>query len=211
MSQRFKGAVESEIAGRDVVHQESTATAACIQIGMIRGGQNLIGHQGDVHLQVSARPRIKVVIQPGPEHISDGQKVRLRDLVNEIVELERAIKRAPKGHGAVWAALQGKLRVTSYHLIPAAVYDRAERYLMSWCARLRSSKSAPAKDPDWRNSRYRYIHAASKQVGRQDELPGLLAERYSGRSLKDLSALELETVYRIVAEWKKQARTKGAI
>ena len=189
----------------------AVSIAGGIHIGSISGGsQVLVGHQGDIHLQMPARPKIKIVIQPGPEHISDPQKVRLRELVNEVVELETAIKRAPKRHATVWSALTGKLKVTSYHLIPATAFTQAEKYLMTWCGRLRSAKSAPAKDPDWRNSRYRYIYAAAKEIGRQDDLPTLLVDRYSGRSLKDLSDLELEAVYRVIAEWKKQARQKGA-
>ena len=162
-------------------------------------------------MQMPARPRIKVVIQPGPEHVSEAQKVRLKVLVGDAIELEKAIKRAPKRHATVWSALTGKFKVTSYHLIPAAAFAQAEAYLQTWCARLRSAKSAPKKDPDWRNSRYRYIHAALKEIGQQDDLPKLLADRYSGRSLKDLSELELEAVYRIVAERKKTARRNGAI
>lgn len=208
VKQEFQAAVEGDVAGRDIINE---APRTSIQIGAINGGQNIIGQTGDIHLQVQARPRIKVVIQPGPEHITDAQKVRLRDLVNEVVELETAIKRTPKRHATVWSALTGKLKVTSYHLIPAAAFVQAEAYLQTWCARLRSAKSAPKKDPDWRNSRYRYIHAAMKEIGQQDELPRLLADRYSGRSLKDLSELELEAVYRTVAERKKAARRKGAI
>lgn len=208
VKQTFRAAVEGDVAGRDIINE---APRTSIQIGAINGGQNIIGQTGDIHLQVQARPRIKVVIQPGPEHITDAQKVRLRDLVNEVVELETAIKRTPKRHATVWSALTGKLKVTSYHLIPASAFAQAEAYLQTWCARLRSAKSAPKKDPDWRNSRYRYIHAALKEIGQQDELPQLLADRYSGRSLKDLSELELESVYRTVAERKKAARRKGAI
>ncbi len=208
VKQEFQAAVEGDVAGRDIINE---APRTSIQIGAINGGQNIIGQTGDIHLQVQARPRIKVVIQPGPEHITDAQKVRLRDLVNEVVELETAIKRTPKRHATVWSALTGKLKVTSYHLIPASAFAQAEAYLQTWCARLRSAKSAPKKDPDWRNSRYRYIHAAMKEIGQQDELPRLLADRYSGRSLKDLSELELEAVYRAVAERKKAARRNGAI
>ena len=206
--QEFQAAIEGDVAGRDIV---SEAPRTNIHIAAINGGQNIIGQTGDIHLQMPARPRIKVVIQPGPEHVSEAQKVRLKVLVGDAIELEKAIKRAPKRHATVWSALTGKFKVTSYHLIPAAAFAQAEAYLQTWCARLRSAKSAPKKDPDWRNSRYRYIHAALKEIGQQDELPQLLADRYSGRSLKDLSELELEAVYRVVAERKKAARRKGAI
>ncbi|WP_153114606.1 hypothetical protein [Rhodocyclus tenuis] len=208
MKQEFQGAIEGDIAGRDVIND---APGNSIRIGRISGGNNIIGQTGDIHLQVAARPRLKVVIQPGPEHISPAQKVRLKDLVNEVVALETAIKRVPKRHATVWSALTAKLKVTSYHLIPAENFAQAEAYLQTWLARLRSAKSAPAKDADWRNSRYRYIHAVLKEIGQPDALPQLLADRYSGRSLKDLSALELEAVYRAVAERKKTARRNGAL
>lgn len=144
VKQEFQAAVEGDVAGRDITNE---APRTSIQIGAINGGQNIIGQTGDIHLQVQARPRIKVVIQPGPEHITDAQKVRLRDLVNEVVELETAIKRTPKRHATVWSALTGKLKVTSYHLIPASAFAQAEAYLQTWCARLRSAKSAPQERP----------------------------------------------------------------
>lgn len=205
--QMFQAAVEGGVAGRDITNE---APHASIQIGTISGGQNIIAPTGDIHLKMPARPRITVVIQPGPEHITDAQKVRLRHLVNEVVELETAIKRTPKRHATVWSALTGKLKVTSYHLIPAHAFAQAEAYLQTWRARLRHAESAPKKDADWRNSRYRYIHGVLKEIGQIDALPQLLADRYSGRKLNDLSTLELEMVYRIVSEWKKQARRQGA-
>ncbi len=170
---------------------------------------------GPTHIHVPAivrvRERYDYSVGTGPEHIDDTQKARLRELVNEIVALETAVKRAPKRHGTIWAALTAKAKAPSYHRLKAADFERAEKYLMTWCARLRHSETAPKKDADWRNSRYRYIHAVLKDIGRIDELPQLLAERYSGRKLDKLSALELETVYQIVAEWKKQARRNDAI
>jgi hypothetical protein len=198
----------------DEVDEDSPLTVQAqprVRIGHISGGtQHFIDSAGVVNLVAPSRPRVKVVIQGGPEHINDAQKARLRDLVNDIVALEVAVKRAPKRHGTVWAALTAKFRCTSYHRILATDYEPAEAYLMAWCGRLRHAEAAPKKDADWRNSRYRYIHAVLKDIGRIDELPQLLAERYSGRKLNDLSALELETVYQIVAEWKKQSRRKGA-
>ncbi|MBS1186695.1 MAG: transcriptional regulator [Burkholderiaceae bacterium] len=198
--------VSGEMANRDIKHHNHSH----IKTGHITGSHNIIGHQGAIHLQMAASPVIKVVIQPGAQHISEAHKFELRELVNEIIRLEATIKKSPKRHAAVWSALTAKLKVTSYHLIPADAFERAKAYLQTWCARLRASKNAPTKDPDWRNSRYSFIHAAAAEIGRNEDIPKLLAERYSGRSLKDLSSLELENVYRIIASWKKQARQNGA-
>lgn len=209
MTQEFNGAVNGGVAGRDIVNEAPKGPV--IQIGEIKGGNNIIGQSGDIILQMAARPKIKVVIQPGPEHITDEQKARLRELVNEVVQLETSIKRIPKRHNVVWGALTASLKCTSYHLIPSSKYLAAEKFLMTWCARLRRTEEAARKDPDWRNSRYRYIYGAAKEIGRDGEIPQLLVDRYSGRSLKELSDLELEAVYRIVAQWKKQARQHGAV
>jgi hypothetical protein len=164
-----------------------------------------------VHIYPTRPPRPRIVIQPGPDCIDDAQKLRLRELVAEVVRLETMLRSTPKRHAAVWGALTAKARVTSYHLIPAALFARAEAYLLTWGARLRALEAAPAKDPDWRNAKYRFIHAAAKEADRATDLPRLLVERYSGRSLKDLSSLELESVYRIVDSWKRVARRAGAL
>ena len=203
------------IAASEDADEDSTVAVQAqprVQIGHISGGaQHFIGSANVVNLVTPRRPKVKVVIQGGPEHIDDAQKARLRELVNEIVALETAVKRIPKRHGTVWAALTAKFKCTTYHRILADDFERAQSYLMTWCARLRHAEVAPKKDADWRNSRYRYIHGVLKEIGRIQELPQLLDERYSGRKLNDLSTLELEVVYQIVAEWKKQARRKGAI
>lgn len=203
--------------------QTAQPAAPLVQItgGTVHGGINVaqnverIDINGPAHFHVPAivrvRERYDYSAGTGPEHIDDAQKARLRELVNEIVALETAVKRAPKRHGTIWAALTAKFKTPSYHRLKAADFERAEAYLMTWCGRLRHAEAAPKKDADWRNSRYRYIHGVLKDIGRIDELPKLLAERYSGRKLDALSALELETVYQIVAEWKKQARRNGAI
>lgn len=167
---------------------------------------------GDVHNVYAGKLRFRFDYagNVGPEHLDDTQKGRLRELVCEIVRLEAATSKRPKKHGAIWSALTAKTKAPSYHRILAADFERAERYLQTWLARLRAQPAAATRDPDWRNSRYRFIHGALREIDRLDDLAGLLEQRYSGRSLKDLGKLELETVYRIVTDWKKQARQKGA-
>ena len=213
--QLFEGPI-AQVAGKDinVGSQQNTGPVVVNHWGPNYGGtQQFINGPAHFHVPavVRVRERYDYSAGTGPEHIDDEQKARLRELVNEIVALETAVKRAPKRHGTIWSALTAKFKAPSYHRLKAADFERAEAYLMAWCGRLRHTEAAPKKDANWRNSRYRYIHAVLKDIGRIDELPQLLAERYSGRKLDKLSVLELETVYQIVAEWKKQARRNGAI
>jgi hypothetical protein len=84
-----------------------------------------------IHLQVQARPRIKVVIQPGPEHITDAQKVRLRDRSMRWLSWRRPQAHPEAARHRV-VGLTGKQKVTSYHLIPASA--QAEAYLQTCSA-----------------------------------------------------------------------------
>lgn len=204
--QVFMKEVSGQVAGRDIVNIER-----------VEGDFRVEGdlhHHGPAIFQVAGikrvRERYDYAATVGPEHIDDLQKARLRELVNEIVALEVATRKEPKRHGAIWSALTAKLKVPSYHRIKAADFEKAEAWLMTWCARLRSTEAARENAPDWRNSRYAFIHGALREIGRLNDLPGLLAERYSGRRLHELGKLELETVYRVVTEWKKQARHQSA-
>lgn len=160
-----------------------------------------------MHFEAPARPRIKVVVQPGPEHISDQQRATLKALVDDIVKAE-IIKRTPKTHATVWSALNKKLRAPSYHLIRAVDYARAETYLRQWIGRLSAAKSAPSKIQDWRKRKYAYIHTNVKQIDAEPRLRALLVEEYGGDSLTILSDAQLTAVYQRVAGWKRAGRVQ---
>ncbi len=217
--QEIGGDVSGELAGRDIIHNHGPVIHQTAGRDIVNNHHiervDRMEISGPAHFHIPAvvrvRERYDYSAGVGPEHINDEQKARLRELVNEIVALETAIKRAPKRHGAIWSALTAKFKVPSYHRLKAADFAQTEAYLIAWRARLRRTEEAARKDPDWRNSRYRYIYGAAKEIGRDGEIPQLLVDRYSGRSLKELSDLELEAVYRIIAQWKKQARQHGAV
>lgn len=171
---------------------------------------------GDVHtdtlnLQVTpaAKPKIKVVVAAGPEHVSEAQKARLKALVAEVVRLESLIRRQPKSFASVWAAVNGRLRVSSYHLIQGSDCPKAEKYLREWIGRLSSAKSAPGKDANWRNRKYRYIFTNVKQLGAELVLRERLMERHGTDSMKELSDAHLEAIYQLVAGWKKAGHAPG--
>jgi hypothetical protein len=178
----------NQVAGRDIIQT------------------NHISHCGTVNLNLTASPRIKVVCQPGPQHICDERKATLKRLVDEIVKAEKAVKRSPNGYATVWKALCGKMRCTSYHLIAVERAGEAETYLRQWLGRLSSAKSAPAKDPDWRKRKYAYINVNIKQFDLAERLTWMLVADYQAGSLSALSDEQLGTVYQRVAEWKRAAR-----
>lgn len=208
MTQEFNGPVDS-VAGRDIVNQAPRPTLSVTVSGNGSVGQ-IINGPATLHYTMPARPRVRVVLQPGPEHIDDAQKARLRGLVNEIVQAELAVRKAPKSHAVIWEALKAKLRVTSYHFIPRERFADSEAYLMTWLARLHSMPSARKLGGDWRKSRYAFIKAGSRQIGREADVDALLGERYGARRLSELTDDELQAVYQAVGGWKNLARRNGA-
>jgi hypothetical protein len=162
------------------------------------------------HAPASSAPKVKVVIQPGPNHVSDEQKSQLKALVADVVKLEAIARRQPKGFGAVWNALTKRMRATSYHLIKASDYQAAEQFLRKWIGRLSSTKTAAKKDPDWRKRKYSYIFTNVKQLDREKDLADHLAERYQATSARDITDEQLVAVYQTVAGWKRAAATRQA-
>lgn len=193
INQRAEGNAEQLVGGNSV------------SIGGNTSGCHIAG--GDIHYHIHAERvvhRHKVVIHPGPEHIGDEQRARLKSLVDEVVQLESAIKRYPKTYASVWKALNAKVKASSYHLILAEHYPAAEKFLRAWIGRLSSAKSAPTKAPDWRKRKYAFIHTNTKQLGADGRLETLLSEKYGAASLKELSDADLAAVYQAVAWWKRK-------
>lgn len=190
--QEFHGSVGQVAAGDIYNHHETHIEHQHIQTGQL-----------DLHL--SAPPRIRVVCAPGPQHIGDTHKATLKRLVDEIVQLEKAVKKAPKGYATVWKALCAKMRCTSYHLIHTDNAAAAEGWLRQWLGRLSSAKSAPDQDPDWRKRKFAYINVNVRQLDAHARLSALLAADYQVTTLSALSDVQLATVYQQVAGWKRTA------
>lgn len=211
MKQEINSEVEGGIAGRDLIDDHSAHHTTVIHVGN-NSGQ--ISH-GDIHnwgpiiLGGTGKPKIKVIIHPGPEHIDERQAATLKALVSEIVKLEKLLSRKPCGFGAVWARLTAKCKVTSYHLIKAEQFPKAEKFLREWIGHLSASPAAPENDPRWRSRRFTYIFTNLKKLNADAILRAQLLARFGSESMKDLSDDELEWVYRLVAGWKKAGHAPG--
>lgn len=204
-------AESGQAAGRDIHNNQPQSNVINVNFGVVRGGHQTVT-TGPVHIEIHAPQKaapIRVSVQPPPGSVTEEQKLQLRDLVQQTVEVESQVKRKPRTFQAVWGAFQKRFRVTSYHMLPASQFEEAKAWLQQDIARVRSMKSAPKKDPAWRASRYRFIHAAAKEIGRSDDLPKVMETRFGGRSMKDISDDELQSLYQLVAGWKQQARRNG--
>ncbi len=176
-----------QIAGRDIING------------------NVINIHHDQH---DPTPKLKVVINPGPEHIGDEQRAKLKALVDDIVKLESIARRTPKPHSSVWSALNKRLKTTSYHLIKANDFEKAAKFLREWIGRLSSTKSAAKNDPDWRKRKYSFIFTNVKQLDAGARLTTHLSERYGVESAKELDDTQLAALYHTVSDWKRADTAK---
>lgn len=181
-----------------------TINGGTVGVAQVNGGQ----------VKVDARtihaPKIvettKVELKPGNEHINEEQAATLMRLVNEIVDLEGKVKKAPKTHRAVWSSLNSHMKVARYRMIPLDSFEKAEKYLRQWIGRLNSGATAQKNDGDaWRKRKYSYIKINSKD--QPEKIASYIKKNFKAASLTDLSNEELEQTYRYAASLKKANKT----
>jgi len=209
MSKEIKAESDGQAAGRDIVRKERNVVH--VNFGGNNHGQTFIANEPiHIHMAPAApKPKIKVIIDPGPDCIDDGQKAQLKTLVSEVVRLEGLIRRTPRSFASVWVAVNAKAKASSYHLITQATYPKAEKFLREWIGRLSSAKSAPKKDGDWRKRKYSYIFTNAKKLNADALLRARLLQRFGSESMKDLSDDNLDAVYQLVAGWKRAGHAPG--
>lgn len=185
-------------------HSISQAISGGNTIGIVQGGT--------VH-QVSTQNHVTKTIaevKPGEQHITDEQAAKLLELVNEVARLEETLKQKPKGHRAIWGALNAHCEVPKYRLIKLDEFPRAKRYLDQWIGRLNSMATAPVKDEDaWRKRRYAYIKINSHDEVSAAAVQKYIATKFKAASLTELSDEDLEKTYRYVASRKRSATLKN--
>ncbi|MFN9529656.1 MAG: hypothetical protein ACK561_09930 [Pseudomonadaceae bacterium] len=196
MSKTIK-APAGNAAGRDIL----STGAPTVHVQAITGGTNIIGNQGDINILFeAARPaRRQVIVQPGPQHISEEQKSTLKTLCDEWVALHATLKKRPLTYGAAWSRINKAAGTTSYSLILKERFTDAVELIQREMAVLRSMRSAPSKDDTWRTKRIGAIKARCKnQLGDPDFYKPYIKKNFKADSLTELATDELQRTYAYV-------------
>lgn len=176
----------------------------------VNGDKNIIGNGNIVVTTEKVVNKVVAEVKPGEQHITDTQAGTLHKLVYDIADLEKILKKRPRTHQAIWIFLNRKMGVSAYRLIPCDKFDEAEKILRKEIGRLNSMRSAHTKNPDWRNSRYRFIHANCKKHDLYDRMREYLLNNHGVESIKALTDDKLELTYQAVASWKRKAASESA-
>lgn len=186
---------------------EKIINSASLSNSIIAGSGSTIHNISTTHHTTKTFAKVK----PGSEHITNEQAALLQSLVNEVVECEKYIKQKPRNHRAIWSALNNYMKVPSYRLIEKEKFEKAEKYLRTTIGRLNRQKSAKSKLPnqDWRNRKYRYIHASFAELPELEEwFKTHILKKYGTDNKSHLDDEQLEHAYTSLANKKRDLLKK---
>ena len=161
----------------------------------VQGNGNTVAGRDVIHTE---RVTVRHDFTPGPQHITEEQAHELMTLMDEIVKIEKGVKKTPRNEAAVRGAFKTKFKLGSYRALASDRFDEAKKYLQTEIGRLRSAKSAPKKLDDQRSARYKAIHARERQLGISQWRKDYVKDRFGKESLTELSDQQLEQTYRAV-------------
>ncbi len=176
----------------------------------VYGNENIVGNGNIIVRPEKIFKKTTVILSSDDKiHITDRQAVTLKELVGEVIRLEKIVRRRPATFAAVWGAVNKHCGVPQYRLIRQADFEKARKYLYSWIGRLSSTPSAAKKAPeDIRKRRTAYIQTNMKKLNCEDRVRDYAFRKFGTASLSRLDMDELETVYRYVAGLKRQLERK---
>jgi hypothetical protein len=170
----------------------------------VRATQSVSGHHNVVagrDVNINKREVTRLSVIPGPEHITEEQAKRLKDLVDKAAKIEIAAGSEPrKTYAKWWSELTNRYEVTSYRLIPRLLGSEAIKWLEQRAAMLRP-KLRRANPLAWRVEHYAAIWARARELSMsKGAVYSLVKERLGLQvvSLKLLGEHNLKHLYNIM-------------
>lgn len=159
-------------------------------VNRVEGTGNIVGNGNVVYIVGGAS---------NDAALSDPHKTVLDGLIGEIV-FHETIKR-----GKPYKAQSVRLHLRKALDLPLrlkdADFERMERYLRGWLARVAAPKPEPGHDEKWRKRRIARILTICKEMDRHRQLEQLLAARYGAAILIELGDEHLNEVFCLVSTW----------
>lgn len=182
-----------------IIAREGTPGVPAIQQNVTGDGNLVAG--GDV--LVNSRKLVRVRFTPGAEHIPESTAAQIKNLVDELVNLEKLTRNPPaNAYQKWWTKLQRQFAVATYRAIPRDQGDAAITWLQQQKALLRPRLRRAAPDA-WRKEHYAAIYARAREMKiEKDALYELARVRLNLRkpisSLSDLGERDLVRLYRLL-------------
>ncbi|MCI0444951.1 helix-turn-helix domain-containing protein [bacterium] len=146
------------------------------------------------------------------EHaLTPRQVEKLKDLVDQIVQVHKQTSEKPQTYGAVWGLLCRKLGVKDYSEITQEEFPIAEAYLIQTLLRLQRSGGVEGAHQDPREQQYRTIYSlARRNLGwTRSSTNGFVTAKFQKESIRELSPKELDDLFKLVSEREISRRKHG--
>ena len=188
---------------------EESAQGANLGLGVGRVAGPIIlpinqnGDQNTVNIRdVRINERIvhKTEFTPGPQHITEAQAFRIKQIIDELVALDKMSKRPAENGFTLWyGKLKTHFKVVSYRAIPAEQGEEAITWLLQQKAMQRPHLRRQNNDA-WRKEYYTAIWARSKQLGlTKEQVYSIATTKFDLgtqlESLKDLGDGDLKRLH----------------
>lgn len=114
---------------------------------------------------VNISPRVvkKTEVTPGPQHITEEDAFRIKELINELARVDGLAGRRST-YQQWYAKLYRRFRVGSYRLIPSERGQEAIEWLQKQKA-MQRPRLRRTDNPEWRKGMYSAIWARAKELG----------------------------------------------
>lgn len=159
---------------------------------------------GDIN--INARKITRNIIKPGPEHITEKQAYKLRELVKKAVEIEsKAGGEQSRLFRLWWSRIYKRFEVTSYKLIPSIRGEEAISYMQQEVAKLRP-KLRRTDNEAWRNDLYAAIWSRTKELKHNKSWVYQFFEKKTGKKIESLTQLgerDLKKLHTLIMSQKK--------
>lgn len=146
------------------------------------------------------------------EHALTPEQVeRLKDLVDQIVQIHKKTSEKPQTYGSVWGLLCRKLGVNDYPEITQEEFPIAEAYLIQTLLRLKKDNNMDETWEDPREQQYRTIYSLARKNLRwtRSSTNGFIAAKFQKESIRDLSPQELDSLLMLVSDKRTIRRKHG--
>jgi hypothetical protein len=170
--------------------KEATAEQAPSTVNRVEGTGNVIGNGNVVYIVGGAA---------NDAPLSESHKTAVDGLISEIV-FHETIKRG-KPYKAQSVRLHLRKALDLSLRLKDADFERMERYLKGWLARVAAPQPEPGHDEKWRKRRIARILTICKEMDRNRQLEQLLAARYGAAILIELGDEQLNEVFCLVSTW----------
>ena len=142
-----------------------------------------------------------IVINHESECITSKQAEEISYLIELISHLEQKVRREPFSRQEIRLIVLSRLNITTLNSLPSNRWSEANYFLSIWVHLLSSMAKTVRVDRLWFTEKYVIISSIVNMLSLGDRFRNHMINKYNVDSTAELSAIDLESVFRTVIRW----------